>query len=87
MNDVTAKLPDDIRYAIKRCTVVVICVSRGYKTNMACQKVARYALTQEKNSILLFALFQGDYTLNSDPDKVNGWLGYMIRGELIVMCI
>lgn len=67
---------------MKSCAVLVICVSRGYKTNVACQRIARYAVTQEKRSVLLFALLQGDYTMSSTPEVVSGWLGHMIKGNL-----
>ncbi len=75
-------LPEDIKSNIKRCVIIVICVSRGYKVNLACQRVARYAAERElKGAILLFALLQGDYTLSSVPEKVTGWLGFMLKGK------
>lgn len=73
-------LPEDVKATMKTCIVIVICVSRGYKVNLACQRVARYALTREKHSIVFFCLLQGDYSMTSYPQRVDGWLGHMIKG-------
>ena len=76
------RIPSDVRSIMKGCAVLVVCVSRGFKTNISCQRIARYAVTQEKRCVLLFALMQGDYTMSSSPEVVNGWLGHMIKGNL-----
>lgn len=84
-------MPDEIKNAMKSSVVVVICVSRGYKLNPYCQKVARYAMTlqhttdaSEKRDVL-FVLIQGDYTMSSVPNRIDGWLGHMMKGKIISM--
>jgi hypothetical protein len=75
-------LSDEVKNTMKHCVIIVICVSREYKVNQCCQRVARYALEREKKgSIVLFALMQGDYTTNSTPERINGWLGHMVKGN------
>jgi len=71
---------------IKSCVVAVLCITRDYKVNMGCQKVARYVLAQEKKVIPLFALLQGDYSETSYPDRISGWLGHMIRDAVTYPC-
>lgn len=80
------ELPESVKTTMKKCIVIVICVTRGYKVNQACQRVARYALTREKHSIVFFCLLQGDYSLSSYPDKVDGWLGHMIKDVVTYPC-
>ena len=71
---------------IKSSILAVICVTREYKANMGCQKIARYIVAQGKRVITLFALFQGDYSETSLPDRISGWLGYMTRDAVTYPC-
>lgn len=71
---------------IKSCVVAVLCITRDYKVNQGCQKVARYVVAQTKKVIPLFALFQGDYSETSYPDRISGWLGHMIRDAVTYPC-
>lgn len=79
-------VPEELKMTIKSCVIAVLCITREYKVNMGCQKVARYVCAQGKKVIPLFALLQGDYSETSYPDRISGWLGHMTRDAVTYPC-
>lgn len=76
---------------IKSSVAVVLCVSKPFKDNRNCKAFAQYASEQARklndaNRIeLIFVMMQGDYTTQSSPFRVDGWLKHMIKGNPIVL--
>lgn len=76
----------DVSAKISNCMVVLFCVSREFKHNIRCKKVAQYARTKRDQSPrnqpeILFAMLQGNYTTQSYPYSVDGWLRHLIKGR------
>ena len=85
-NDILEPISEETKMEIKSCVVAVICITREYKANQGCQKIARYIVAQERRVITLFALLQGDYSETSIPERITGWLGHMIRDAVTYPC-
>lgn len=74
----------DIITQIKKCCVVVCAISKEYRYNTACKNISLYACEVSRKEAkngpeVLFALTQGEYTTQSYPFRIDGWIGHMIK--------
>ena len=84
---VLAEVPPELVETLRRCTVFLVCVSREYTKNINCKKLcltARRLLDQDRKSApeLLYAMIEGNFTTESQPHRVSGWLGFLLKDAL-----
>lgn len=78
---------DEIAQLLRASTVFVIAVSQEYTRNLSCKKISLLAreLKQQAPKTaaeLCFVMIDGNYTTESHPHKVSGWLGHMLGASL-----
>jgi len=75
---------DRMAEAIEASHAVVICVSPQYKESFNCRSEAKYCQSMKKNHglKLLYVMMDDGYTTVSKGRTVDGWLGFMVGGEL-----
>ena len=78
---------DEITLLLRASTVFVIAVSKEYSRNISCKKICLLAreLKQQApktSAELCFVMIDGNYTTESHPHKVSGWLGHMLGASL-----
>lgn len=86
-----AQVPDEVVANIKASTVVVICVAKEYTKNFSCKKISLLARELKLESPktapeMLFVMIDGDYTTDSQPHKVSGWLYHLLKDSLWSPC-
>jgi hypothetical protein len=67
--------------------VFVIAVSQEYTRNLSCKKISLLARELKEQAPktaaeLCFVMIDGNYTTESHPHKVSGWLGHMLGASL-----
>ena len=84
---VLAEVPEELAEKLKSSTVLVTCVSKPYTRSLSCKKVSLLArelkLANPKTAPeVCFAMIDGNYTTESQPYKVSGWLGFLLKDSL-----
>lgn len=82
-----SKIDQNIIDGINKCAVVVCAVSKEFRYNHNCKDVALFARDLKRSNPstgpeLLFSMMQGDYTTQSSPFRVDGWLGHLMKDAL-----
>ncbi len=82
-----SKIDENIINNINKCAVVVCAVSKEFRYNTNCKDVSLLARDLKRNNPstgpeLLFSMMQGDYTTQSSPFRVDGWLGHLMKDAL-----
>ncbi len=74
--------------ALEAASVLIICVSKGYKESANCRMEAKYAsqLSKKGKIKIFYVMMQREYTTVSEPDSCDGWLGIMI-GEFCYLSL
>jgi len=67
--------------AIKKSDIAIICLSRAYKISTNCQIEGKFIMQRRKKALIdtLFLTMSPAYTMDSQPDKIDGWLELMVR--------
>ena len=80
------RLPDRKAEAMEAAPVIIVCVSKKYH-EIAVEE-ANYAKGLEKlgNTQVLYAMLDENYTTDSAPFRVSGWLGNMVTGTTWYPC-
>lgn len=81
------KVDPDILTQIQQSCVLVICVSKAYSVSFNCKKIALLAKEmilkdRRKAPEMLFCMVHGDYTTESHPYRVTGWLWHLLKDSL-----
>lgn len=84
---VLAEVSPELIETLRRCTVFLVCVSREYTKNINSKKLcllARKMLDADRKNApeLLYAMIDGNFTTESQPHKVSGWLGFLLKDAL-----
>jgi len=81
---IVPKLSGDIEAnlaaAIDAAHVVIICVSLPYKESINCRSEASYCKLKSKK--VLYVMMNENYHTRSSPQSVDGWLAFMLGGDL-----
>lgn len=72
---------------LHKCVCIIICVSRELKQNNRCRKICEFVRKAKRSDArggfeCLFMMMQGDYTTQSYPHCVDGWLAHHLRDTL-----
>ena len=75
---------DRMAEAIEASGYIIVCVSPQYKESANCRMEAKYAAARNKKGKLqlIFVMMCENYHTASQPDSVDGWLGFMIGESL-----
>ncbi len=70
--------------AVESSYAVIVCISPEYKQSIDCRMQAKYAndLFKRGKLKLLYCCMNASYTTLSQPECVDGWLGFMIGDAL-----
>jgi len=84
---VLAEVPDELAENLKSSTVLVTCVSKSYSRSLSCKKVSLLArelklINPKTAPEVCFVMIDGNYTTESQPYKVAGWLGFLLKDSL-----
>ena len=84
---VLAEVPEEVVQQLRASTAFVVCVSRAYTRNLSCKKVSLLAremkFADPKTAPeSVFVMIDGNYTTESQPYKVSGWLGHLLKDSL-----
>jgi len=84
---VLAEVPDEVVEQLRLSTALVVCVSKPYTRNLSCKKIS--LLSREMKAAnpktapeTVFVMIDGNYTTESQPYKVSGWLGHLLKDSL-----
>jgi len=78
---------DETAEALRSSTVLIICVSKAYTLNFACKSIALLVRAMQERDRkrapeMSYVMICGDYTTESQPYKVSGWLGHLLKDSL-----
>jgi hypothetical protein len=66
--------------AVENSFLIIIFVSKSYFNSPYCKKEADYCSQSSKQ--LVFVMLDENYLTNSSPEKVSGWLAFLVGSQL-----
>jgi len=84
VGSMSGDVDDKMAEAIEASGYVIVCVSPQYKESANCRMEAKYAAARNKKGKLqiIYVMMCDDYHTHSQPEQVDGWLGFLI-GEAL----
>ena len=79
-----ANIDERMGEALDASSAVIMFVSKQYKESANCRMEAMYAsqLARLGEVVITHVMMQETFTTNSRPDRVDGWLGFLVSGNI-----